>query len=59
MLEPLITYLEKFPLKTVKLITYLNWVKILHMGLKKVHLTEEGLNKMKILCSKKSYKTEN
>lgn len=45
-------YLNIYALKTKKKITFLNWAKIHKLGLEKAHLTNCGLNKIKILITK-------
>jgi hypothetical protein len=49
-LNIILKYLNKFPLKTKKFISYKRWLKIYNLVKNKEHLTSTGINKIKILC---------
>lgn len=48
-LSSIITYFDAFPLKTKKAVTLRNWKQVHNMVINKEHLTQEGLNKVRIL----------
>jgi hypothetical protein len=48
-LIPIINYLNNYPLKTKKLLSYNKWLEIYEMVINKKHLTKEGLDKIKEL----------
>jgi hypothetical protein len=48
-IELVIIYFNKFPLKTLKLINYNKWINIYLLILDKKHLTEEGLKQIKLM----------
>jgi cell division protein ZapA (FtsZ GTPase activity inhibitor) len=51
-LEAVLTYLKKYKLKTKKLISYKNWLKVYNLVITKQHLTNSGLEKINILKEK-------
>lgn len=46
LLANLVNYLNKYPLKTIKNVNYLNWLKVYKACIDKIHLTSEGLIKI-------------
>lgn len=44
----IISYLNRYPLQTRKHLVYLRWRKIYHMVLRKEHLAEDGLQKIRL-----------
>lgn len=50
LLVKLINYLKNFPLKSLKRIDFFRWSHIHSIGLNKLHLTSEGLDKTIKLC---------
>lgn len=48
-LSKIITYLEQYPLKTKKLISYHKWMKVFSLVKNKEHSNIEGLEKIKLL----------
>lgn len=52
-LNKVLIYFKKYPLKTKKYISYLNWLKVYKLVINKEHLKEESsLNKIKDLMKK-------
>jgi len=51
-LSNVISYFNKYSLKTKKYILYLNWLKVYNIVSNKKHLTTQGLNRVKILIYK-------
>lgn len=49
-LDKILKYLETFPLKTKKLLSYKNWLKVYSLVKDKKHLTTEGIEKIKSLA---------
>ena len=45
------SYLSRYPLRTRKHLVYLRWLKVYYMVLRKEHLTDEGLQKIRKLCT--------
>ena len=45
-LTVVLNYLAKYPLKTKKHISFLNWVKVYKLVINKEHFSEEGINKI-------------
>ena len=48
-LSKIITYIEQYPLKTKKLISYHKWMKVFSLVKNKEHFNIEGLEKIKLL----------
>lgn len=49
--EKVKSYLSRYPLRTRKHLVYLRWLKVYYMVLRKEHLTNEGLQKIRKLCT--------
>lgn len=49
-LNTILKYLQKYPLKTKKLISYRRWLKVYSLVKNKKHLTQEGLEAIKVLA---------
>ena len=50
-LNTILSYLQDFPLKTKKHISYLRWLKVYSLVKNKEHLNPEGIEKIKILIN--------
>lgn len=50
--QSICNYYHKFPLKTIKAISFANWFKVYTMVINKEHLTEEGLDKIRKIKKK-------
>lgn len=48
-LKLIVNYLKRYPLKTKKSLVFIKWCKIYNLTLKKEHLNEIGLNKIRSL----------
>ena len=48
-LNKVLNYMHKYPLKTKKLISYKRWLKVYSLVKNKEHLTEKGIEKIKLL----------
>jgi hypothetical protein len=49
--EKVKAYLSRYPLRTRKHLVFLRWLKVRQLVLRKEHLTDEGLQKIRKLCT--------
>jgi len=49
--EKVKSYLSRYPLRTRKHLVYLRWLKVYYRVLRKEHLKNEGLQKIRKLCT--------